>query len=174
MNNLNNLVKAAIFTSTSIALGYAFILIPNFEFISITVFLAGFTLGISWGALVGGTSIFIYSVFNPLGSGLIYFPLLIGQIVAMIGIGVLGGLNKKLIFHLSMKILVIFSGFLGFICSLWYNGIMTIVYPLSAGYSLEDMKAYFISGIIFTMFHTLSNTIIFLIVIPSYKIRIAR
>ena len=42
---LNNLVKAAIFSSTAIGLGFVFMFIPNLEFISVTVFLSGLTLG---------------------------------------------------------------------------------------------------------------------------------
>ena len=54
--NLNNLVKAAIFSSTAIGLGFVFMFIPNLEFISVTVFLSGLTLGGYIGAIVGGTS----------------------------------------------------------------------------------------------------------------------
>ena len=70
--NLNKLVRAAIFAAMAIGLGFMFMLVPNLEFISVTVFLAGLTLGISYGAMVGGTAMLIYSVMNPLGSGLIY------------------------------------------------------------------------------------------------------
>lgn len=80
--NLSNLVRAAIFSAVAIGLGFMFMLVPNVEFISITVFLSGLTLGFSWGAAVGASSMLIYSSFNPLGSGLIYFTLLIGQILA--------------------------------------------------------------------------------------------
>ena len=82
--NLNKLVRAAIFAAMAIGLGFMFMLVPNLEFISVTVFLAGLTLGISYGAMVGGTAMLIYSVMNPLGSGLIYLTLLIGQILAMV------------------------------------------------------------------------------------------
>ena len=78
---LNNLVKAAIFSSTAIGLGFVFMFIPNLEFISVTVFLSGLTLGGYIGAIVGGTSMLVYSGLNPLGSGLIHLPLFISQIV---------------------------------------------------------------------------------------------
>ncbi len=71
---LNNLVKAAIFSSTAIGLGFVFMFIPNLEFISVTVFLSGLTLGGYIGAIVGGTSMLVYSGLNPLGSGLIHLP----------------------------------------------------------------------------------------------------
>ena len=71
---LNKLVKAAIFSSTAIGLGFVFMFIPNLEFISVTVFLSGLTLGGYIGAIVGGTSMLVYSGLNPLGSGLIHLP----------------------------------------------------------------------------------------------------
>ena len=74
---LNDLVKAAIFSAVSIGLGFMFMMIPNIEFISVTVFLAGLTLGGIMGALVGSTTMLIFSTMNPLGSGLIYFPIFI-------------------------------------------------------------------------------------------------
>ena len=54
--NLSNLVRAAIFSAVAIGLGFMFMLVPNVEFISITVFLSGLTLGFSWGAAVGASS----------------------------------------------------------------------------------------------------------------------
>ena len=91
---LNNIVKAAIFSSTAIGLGFVFMFIPNLEFISVTVFLSGLTLGGYIGAIVGGTSMLVYSGLNPLGSGLIHLPLFISQIVAMSIIGTMGGFGK--------------------------------------------------------------------------------
>tara|TARA_B100000676_G_C18012715_1_gene807685 strand:- start:166 stop:687 length:522 start_codon:yes stop_codon:yes gene_type:complete len=170
---LNNLVKAALFTSTSIGLGFVFMLIPNVEFISVTVFLSGLTLGLYFGTLVGGASMLIYSVLNPLGSGLVYLPMLIGQIIAMSGIGLIGSLNRKLLFSLPTRVLIPISGILGAFCALWYDGITTLSYPISAGYNLDESLAYLFSGILFTVMHIISNILIFSIVVPSYLSRIA-
>ena len=82
--NLSNLVRAAIFSAVAIGLGFMFMFVPNVEFISITVFLSGLTLGFSWGVAVGISSMLIYSSFNPLGSGLIYFTLLLGLSILLI------------------------------------------------------------------------------------------
>ena len=111
---LNNLVKAAIFSSTAIGLGFVFMFIPNLEFISVTVFLSGLTLGGYIGAIVGGTSMLVYSGLNPLGSGLIHLPLFISQIIAMSVIGILGGFGRIILFNLKRKALVVFSGMFGF------------------------------------------------------------
>ena len=166
--NLNNFVKAAIFTATAIALGFVFMLIPNVEFISVTVFLSGLTLGFGFGAMVGGTSMFIYSTLNPLGSGLIYMPLLLGQVIAMSFIGVFGAITRRLLLNLSAKILIPITGAIGCLSAIWYDGLTTISYPIAAGYSWEEALAYSISGLIFTLMHVLSNTLIFSIVVPGY------
>ena len=169
---LNNLVKAAIFSSTAIGLGFVFMFIPNLEFISVTVFLSGLTLGGYIGAIVGGTSMLIYSGLNPLGSGLIHLPLFISQIVAMSIIGTLGGFGKIILFNLTRKALVPISGMFGFFCALWYDGITTLSYPISAGFSFDEALAYSISGILFTLMHLFSNTLIFTVVVPGYIYRI--
>ena len=166
--NLNNLVKAAIFTATAIALGFVFMLIPNVEFISVTVFIAGLTLGLGFGAMVGGTSMFIYSILNPLGSGLIYIPLLLGQVIAMALIGMFGALTRKALLKLSIKLIIPIAGAIGCLCAIWYDGLTTMAYPISAGYSWEETLAYSISGLIFTLMHVISNTLIFSIVVPGY------
>ena len=170
--NLNNLVKAAIFSSTAIGLGFVFMFIPNLEFISVTVFLSGLTLGGYIGAILGGTSMLVYSGLNPLGSGLIHLPLLISQIFAMSTIGILGSLGRITLINLNRKALVPISGIFGFFCTLWYNGITTLSYPISAGFSFDEALAYSISGILFTLMHLISNTLIFTVVVPGYIYRI--
>ncbi len=166
--NLNKLVRAAIFAAMAIGLGFMFMLVPNLEFISVTVFLAGLTLGIPYGAMVGGTAILIYSGMNPLGSGLIYLTLLFGQIVAMAGIGIAGAFSVKFIKNLSTKMMAVIAGGLGFGCSLWYDGITTLAYPISAGYNWDETISYAISGLLFTSMHLVSNTVIFSVVVPGY------
>ena len=170
--NLNNLVKAAIFSSTAIGLGFIFMFIPNLEFISVTVFLSGLTLGGYVGAMVGGTSMLVYSGLNPLGSGLIHLPLLISQILAMSTIGILGGFGRITLLNLKRKALVPISGIFGFFCTLWYDGITTLSYPISAGFSFDEALAYSVSGILFTLMHLFSNTLIFTVVVPGYIYRI--
>ena len=167
---LNDLVSAAIFSAVSIGLGFMFMMIPNIEFISVTVFLAGLTLGGVMGALVGSTTMLIYSTMNPLGSGLIYFPLLIGQTIAMAGIGVMGSVMERLL-RISFRftrILIGLAGLCGFIASVLYDSITTFVYPISAGYSWKETIAYAISGLLFTIVHMVSNIAIFGIVVPQY------
>ena len=172
--NLNNLVKAAIFTSTAVGLGFIFMLIPNVEFISITVFLSGLTLGSLLGLLVGATSMLIYSTFNPLGSGLIFLPLLLSQIAAMAVIGFIGSLFRKLFFNINLSTLAVISGIIGSFCAIWYDSLTTMAYPISAGYDFNEIVAYAISGLIFTIMHIFANGLIFFIAIPIFINRIKK
>ena len=166
--NLINLVRAAIFSAVAIGLGFMFMLVPNVEFISVTIFLSGLTLGFSWGAAVGASSILIYSSLNPLGSGLVYFTLLLSQILAMAIMGILGAVANRNIKNLSPLFQGISAGLFGFIGTLIYGIATNLAYPLSAGYSLKETFAYGISGILFTTMHLVSNTAIFSIVVPGF------
>ena len=165
---LNNWVKAAIFAATAIGLGFMFMLVPNIEFISVTIFLSGITLGARFGLIIGSTAMMIYSILNPMGSGLIYLPLLVGQTLGMSVIGLLGAFFRKVTKYFPEKLIVIFSGIAGFICSLWYDGMTTIAYPISAGYGWNETLAYAVSGLLFTFLHIISNTLIFSFVVTNY------
>jgi len=166
---LNNLVKAAIFSALAIGLGYAFLFVPNIEFITVIVFISGLTLGIKTGMIVGGSSMFIFSAMNPIGSGLIFPPLLIGQVLSMLIIGLVGGLLKPL-FNANHhhRFQAILAGLCGLGCALLYDISTTIAYPISVGYGFKQTVGYAISGILFTFIHQISNVIIFSIVVPKY------
>ena len=73
---------------------------------------------------------------------------------------------------LKRKTLIPISGIFGFFCTLWYNGITTLSYPISAGFSFDEALAYSVSGILFTLMHLFSNTLIFTVVVPGYIYRI--
>ena len=166
---LNNLVKAAIFSALAIALGYAFLFVPNIEFITVIVFLAGMTLGKKWGMMVGGTSMFIFSAMNPMGSGLIYLPLLIAQVFAMLIIGLIGGMLKPIFtFNNRLKFQIILAGFSGLVCALIYDISTSIAYPISVVYGIKQTIGYIVSGLLFTLVHQASNMLIFSIVVPKY------
>lgn len=166
--NLPSLVRASIFSAVAIGLGFMFMLVPNIEFISITVFLSGLTLGFSWGIAVGASSMLIYSSFNPLGSGLVYFTLLMSQILSMSIIGILGALARKNLKDLSPRSQVIIASLFGLIGTLIYDISTNLAYPISAGYPLKETFTYAISGIFFTSIHLVSNTVIFSVVVPAY------
>ena len=68
--------------------------IPNFEFLTVLLFVGGFVLGPAWGALAGALGEFLYSAMNPYGSGLAVPLVLAAQVAGMALAGVAGGLAR--------------------------------------------------------------------------------
>ena len=165
---LNNLVRAAIFCALAIGMGFSLMLVPNIELITVIIFTSGLMLGWRWGALVGGTAIFIYSGLNPMGSGLSFPPLFFMQILGMAITGFTGGLFSRFFLEKETNIFSLITlGLLGFICTLIYDFLTLISYPLSAGLGLSGMIAALVKGIGFTLLHEISNTIVFVVTIPK-------
>ena len=111
---------------------------------------------------------------NPLGSGLIYLTLLLGQILAMAGIGLLGSISKQFFKIDNPFACSLFAGGIGLVCTLLYDGVTTLTYPISAGYDWDETVAYAISGLLFTFMHLVSNAVIFSLVVPGYLRRISQ
>ena len=166
--DLNKLVRASIFTALAIGLGFSLLMVPNVELISVIVFLAGLTLGIRWGILVGGTAELIFSVLNPFGSGLVFPPLLLSQVVSMIIVGAAGGLMRPLFFKREFTAKSIAGlAIVGFILTFIFDSLTTLSYPFSAGFDCPQTIGIYISGIGFTFLHQISNAIVFAIGVPS-------
>ena len=165
---LNNLVRAAIFCALAIGMGFSLMLVPNIELITVIVFMSGLMLGCKWGALVGGTAIFIYSGLNPMGSGLSFPPLFFMQILGMAITGFTGGLFSRFFLEKETNIFSLITlGLLGFICTFIYDFLTMISYPLSAGLGISGMIAALVKGIGFTLLHEISNAIVFVVTIPK-------
>ena len=166
--NLNKLVRASIFTALAIGLGFSLLMVPNVELISVVVFLSGLTLGVRWGVLVGGTAELIFSVLNPFGSGLVFPPLLLSQIISMIIIGATGGLLRPMFFKKDFsKKSIAGLAISGFILTFIFDSLTTLSYPFSAGFDLPQTIGIYISGIGFTFLHQISNAIVFAVGVPS-------
>jgi len=165
---LNNLVRASIFSALAIGLGFSLLMIPNIELITVIVFLAGLTLGKKWGIIVGGTSEMIFSSLNPFGSGLMFPPLLVSQVISMLLIGLAGGLLRPLFYKkvYSNKMIIILS-FCGFILTFLFDSLTSLSYPVSMGFDFAQTFGIYIAGIGFTLMHQISNAIIFPIVVPK-------
>ena len=163
----SNLVKAAIFSSVAIGMGFSLMLIPNIELITVVVFLSGLYLGIWWGGLVGMTSMAIYSGMNPMGSGLSFPPLFAMQIIGMSLTGIIGGLVRPFFFVKQFNVFLISSlAILGFTVTLIYDMLTLIAYPIAAGLGFSGMLAALIKGLGFTLLHEISNAIVFVVSIP--------
>ena len=166
--DLNKRVRASIFTALAIGLGFSLLMIPNIELITVIVFLSGLTLGIGWGILVGGTAELIFSVLNPFGSGLIFPPLLISQVISMMLIGISGGVLRRVFFKDNYtKRRIVGLAIVGFLLTFIFDSFTTLSYPFSAGFDMPQTIGIYISGIGFTILHQISNAIIFAIGVPK-------
>src|SRR5689334_12878877 len=65
--------------------------IPNFEFLTVILFVGGWVLGPFWGAVAGALGEFLYSAINPYGSGLMHPLVLSSQVAGMALSGAAGG-----------------------------------------------------------------------------------
>ena len=171
--SINNIVKASIFCALAIGLGFVFMPVPNFEFITVTVFLSGLYLNSAWGFLIGTTTIMIYSGFNPMGSGLAFLPLFFGQTITMGFIGISGGV-MKFSYHLSIWNQRIVFCLAGFFVTLVYDIVTLFAYPLAVGLGDAGLVGILIKGLPFIIFHEIINSIIFLIFIPKVIRKVPR
>lgn len=157
-----------LFIALTVALGFALIAIPNVEMITATVFIAGWVLGPGMGCLVGALGEMLYSGLNPLGSGFLFPPLLIAQILSLSIVGFMGGLLRRgEVFFLASKAGYIALGIAGALLTLLYDIFTTLSYPVSAGFSGAQVWTTLITGIGLSGLHILVNFFIFSVVVPQ-------
>ena len=166
--NLTKLVRAAMFAALAVGLGYSLMLVPNIELITVIIFLSGLTLGIRWGILVGAVSEFIFSAMNPLGSSLMFPPLIAAQIISMIIVGLAGGLLRPVFFKKKLSFFrIVTIGLTGFLLTFIFDSLTTLSYPIGSGFDWPQIWGIYLSGIGFTIVHQLSNGFIFAVGVPG-------
>ena len=164
-DQIRKYVLMALFAGTTVGLGYLLISIPNVEAVTLMLFVSGYTLGMVNGILVAIVASTIYFGFNPQGG--MYPPLLAAQIIGMSLSPIIGSLIKSLKLKLSRLKLMGLLGLSAIICTVFYDILTNIAYPLSTGMGVKGIIGFVIAGIPFSALHILSNTLIFLIVIPK-------
>ncbi|MFQ6617061.1 MAG: hypothetical protein ACE5QV_00110 [Fidelibacterota bacterium] len=165
--DIREIALMGLFSALAVASGYMLIFVPNVELISATIFVSGYILGASRGAIVGFTAELIYSGFNPMGSGFALPHLLAAQISGMVLTGIGGGLVKRMpgfnsISYKSSPLFGIVGGFFTFI----YDSLTTLSFPLAAGFSGAQIIATYIAGLGFSLLHIFSNILIFATLLP--------
>ena len=159
----------AMFVALMVGLGWALALIPNVEFVTALAFTAGATLGPTLGAVTGAAGMFLFSATNPLGSGLAFPVLLAAQVLSQSVVGLLGGLffrtdaGKLSRWHYRSLLAVT-----GLAATILYDGLTSISYPLFAGAATTEIIALLVSGLLFTVLHQVSNTLIFYLLVPRF------
>ncbi len=153
-------------------MGYIKPPIPNVEFFTATVFIAGFAVGPLFGALTGALAEFTYSFFNPLGAPLP--PTLLAQIMCMAVVGYTGGLWRKRRWqYASQKVSIILTGLAGFLLTLLFDVVTTLSFVLfAAGLDMAKIAANFAFGMGFYLIHLCANTIIFFTIVPLVIFRL--
>lgn len=169
---MHKIILSAIFVALAIAMGYSFLLVPNVEMISATVFIAGVVVGPRWGLLVGFAGELIFSLFNPLGTAAP--PLLIAQVFCFMIIGWVGGL-VGMPKQRQFRRLALIYGTAGLFLTLLYDVLTTLSFAIFiAGENLRKIVTIFTTGAIFYLTHVLVNTLIFAVVVPIILLGIRR
>ena len=88
----------SLYTALCVVVGFLFAWIPNVELITLLIFLGGYFFGMGYGLLIGAVAYFIFSAFNPWGSGLAFPPLLFAQIISFSVTGLCGGIIARIPF----------------------------------------------------------------------------
>ena len=153
-------------------MGYLFLLVPNVEMISATVFIAAAFVGPLYGILIGGCAELIFSLFNPMGAAAP--PLLVAQVFSFMLFGLVGGLvglpKTKPLWRT-----MILCGVCGFFLTLVYDVLTTLSFSIfMAGDNLEKIITIFSTGILFYVIHSLVNTMIFTTIVPAILYGIQR
>jgi hypothetical protein len=152
-----------LFISAGVSLGFALAQIPNVELITTTIFLSGYFLGLKEGVLVGICTEGLYSLLSPFG--LAAPPLFLAQIISMGFAGFAGAVFRK---HRSTIKIVppIQLGFVGFGITLLFAVLTTLSFVLFIELSARQFVGSFIYGMGFYLTHLISNTLIFIILVP--------
>lgn len=156
-------VETGVFLALFWGLGYAFLYVPNVEFILFVAFLSGVFLGWTRGLFVALVGEGVFSIANPMGSGLAYPPMLIAQllsfgIIASVGYGFRPILRKN---KNKKKSLIVIMGLTGFLLTFLYDSLTSLAFPLASGFKGAQIWAVYLSGLPFYGIHILSNTLIF-------------
>jgi hypothetical protein len=154
-------ILAALFTALSVALGFLLAGLPNVELMTLTVFMAGLFCGARLGTAVGGISILMYSLLNPLGPA--PAPLLAAQVAGFIVIGASGGIVGPRI-KTARASSIAAGAAAGFVLTLVYDILTTIASAfivLGADRFVEGLGGIFLAGALFIAWHVGINTAVF-------------
>jgi hypothetical protein len=93
--------------------------------------------------------------------------MLIAQILAMTFVCLTGVLLRSYILNWKISPLnIVLIGAIGFLLTLFYDILVSAAYPLSAGFKPRETIATIIAGLAFSVIHLISNTAVFIILVP--------
>ncbi len=153
-----------LFVALGLSLGFTLLHIPNVEMVTATIFISGYLIGAKEGVIVGTITESLFSLFNPLGAA--PPPLLIAQVISMGFAGYLGGILRSWN-HPINKMYYIRLGLAGFLSTVIFAVLTTLSFTLLIGLSFHELIGSFIYGLGFYIIHIVSNTLIFLTIVPA-------
>lgn len=161
--------EVGIFLALFWGLGFAFLYVPNVEFITLITFLSGLLFGLKRGLIVAIIGEIVFSSLNPLGSSLAFPPLLLAQVVGFTIIAVAGNIFRGFMpFFPNNKIFFsILYGATGLLLTFIYDSLTTLAFPIASGFGFKQIVATYIAGIPFNLIHIVANTLIFFIILPK-------
>jgi uncharacterized membrane protein len=166
--NTRQIAFSGIFIALLLGVGYALAFVPNIELLTAMVFLSGVLMGFKQGIIIGVVGEFLFSALNPMGSGLLFPPMLIAQLIAMAVVSFTGALARNYVLSCKrgLKSAVIMGG-TGFLLTLFYDILVSAAFPISAGFSLRETAGTIVAGLAFSVVHLIGNTLIFLLLVPN-------
>jgi len=171
-NVKKRIILILLFIAIAVLLGYAFMAIPNIEFITLIVFFSGFIMGKRDGIIMGTASSLIYFGLNPFG-----FPpigVYLCQVIFYAFDGFLGGLiqnyfkNKEYFKpkeNLYLIPVMVILAIIGAIITLIFDIFTSIFYYFV--YPYGDLFSYIIGGLQFNLLHIVFNAFEFLLILPG-------
>jgi hypothetical protein len=159
-----HITRMFLFIALAVAFGYALLAAPNVELVSATIFIDGFAMVVRQGIFVGVATEGIYSMFNPYGPS--SPPLWIAQVVSTAITGFFGGIlgrNKSAMDKKRMLQI----GMAGFLSTLIFAVLTTLSFVFTMASSIKQIIGSFVFGLSFYITHLLSNTVIFLTLVPA-------
>jgi len=159
---------SGIFIALILGIGYALAFIPNVELITAMIFLAGVLMGFRRGIMIGIIGEFLFSALNPMGSGLLFPPLLLTQVLAMTLVSLSGATLRHFVinFKPGLKDILIIGG-TGLGLTLIYDVFTSAAFPISAGFTFHETVATIIAGLAFSTVHLISNVLVFVLLVPN-------
>jgi len=166
---ISKIVFAGIYTALIVGLGFALAAVPNIELVTVLIFFAGALMGFSWGVAVALLGEGLFSVLNPIGSGLVFPPLLIAQLLAMGLVAIAGAIVGRwpgAVTEQWFSRLIL--GITGSLLTLIYDMLTSAAFPLVSGFNRAETIAAIVGGIAFSVVHIISNGLIFALFVPVF------
>ncbi len=161
-NRIEIILKIAISASLGslgIVLSTIVVFIPNFELISVTIFLISLMFGIFYGLLTAISVSLVYEFIVTAIVGPASY-LIIFKLACYILLALFAGLSRKVILKLSFWEL----GIIGSIFALFYDILITIGFQIAViqeKIAISYLMLLLAEGVFFTITHVISNFILF-------------